>query len=116
MHTPRFRSAALAAFVSLVVLAAPALHAAPDQPAVNVSVRAEGEALADGFEAAFAAMTNAPVFITYTREDKGFATLAGIRSVRAVGSVLIIRTDRGPTIALPARSIVAITDERPSTP
>lgn len=53
------------------------------------------------------------MFITYAREDKGFATLSGIRSVKAQGGVLVIRTDRGPTLVLPARSIVIMTDERP---
>ena len=110
----RFAAPALVAFA--LVSTVPASFAASDSPDVNVNIRAEGEALAKGFEEAFSALPNAPVFITYSRDDKGFATIAGIRSVRAVGAVLIIKTDRGPTIALPARAIVAITDERPTTP
>ncbi len=114
MKTPLLRFAALAAF--FLAPLAPLAVAAPDTPSVNLSVRAEGEALAKGYEEAFNAIPNAPVFITYAREDKGFVTLAGIRSVRAVGSVLVIRTDRGPTLALPARAVVVMTDERPATP
>ncbi len=115
MKTPLLRSAALVAFL-LAPLAPVAMAAQRDTPSVNLSVRAEGEALAKGYEEAFKAIPNAPVFITYAREDKGFVTLAGIRTVRAVGSVLLIRTDRGPTLALPARAIVVMTDERPATP
>lgn len=109
-----FRSLALC--VLGVLASAPTVSAAPDAPTVNVSVRAEGEALAKGFEDAFNALQNAPVFITYAREDKGFVTLAGIRSLRAFGAVLVIRTDRGPSLVIPARSIVVITDERPVGP
>ncbi|MBC8009397.1 MAG: hypothetical protein H7067_04790 [Burkholderiales bacterium] len=108
------RTAALVAFAFASV--APSAFAAPDSPPVNVTVRADAEALARGFEDAFASIPNSPVFITYAREDKGFVTLSGIRSVKAHGGVLVIRTDRGPTLVLPARSIVIITDERPATP
>ena len=111
----RFPAASLAAF-AFASFAPLALAAGSDAPTVNLTVPAEGEALAKGFSAAFEALQNTPAYITYTRDDKGFATIAGIRSVRAVGAVLIIKTDRGPTLALPARSIVVITDERPTTP
>ena len=104
------RSAALVAFA--LVSFAPFASAA-EQPSVTLNVRAEAEALAKGYEEAFSAIPNSPVFITYAREDKGFATLSGIRSVKAQGGVLVIRTDRGPTLVLPARSIVIMTDERP---
>lgn len=107
------RTAALVAFAFVAL--APLAHAA-DQPTVNLTVRPEAEALAKGFEDAFAAIPNSPVFITYAREDKGFVTLSGIRSVKSHGGVLVIRTDRGPTLVLPARSIVIMTDERPATP
>lgn len=112
---PHFaRSAAFIAFA--LSSAAPLAFAASDAPPIKVDVRAEGEALAEGFASAFEAIPNTPVFITYSREDKGFVTLSGIRSVRAVGSVLIIRTDRGPTLAIPARAVVIVTDERPLAP
>lgn len=117
------RSVALAAFLAAAgaALAAPnsfaGSSAAPVQaPDVNVTVRAEGEALARGFEEAFRSFSTSPVFVTYTREDKGFVTLAGIRSLRAVGAVVFVTLERGPSLALPARSIVVVTDERPASP
>ena len=110
----RFAAPSLVAFALLSAAPVVALASSDSNP-VNVTVRAEGEALAQGFEDAFHALQNTPVYITYSREDKGFATVAGIRSVRAVGAVLIIKTDRGPTLALPARSIVVVTDERPAS-
>jgi hypothetical protein len=128
MNTPRVaslfrRSAAFAAFL-VVAGAAPAASnssaassaASVQAPDVNVTVRAEGEALARGFEEAFRSFSTSPVFVTYTREDKGFVTLAGIRSLRAVGAVVFVTLERGPSLALPARSIVVVTDERPASP
>lgn len=109
-----FSFAALCAL--LLASLAPMLNAAPEAPTVNVAVRAEGEALAKGYEDAFNTFQSVPTYITYAREDKGFVTLAGIRSVRALGAVLVIRTDRGPSLVVPARSIVVITDERPASP
>lgn len=109
------RTAALVAF-ALVSLSPAAVAAPGDQPTVNLDVRAEAEVLAKGYEEAFSAIPNSPVFITFAREDKGFVTLSGIRSLRAHGGVVVIRTDRGPTLVLPARSIVIMTDERPATP
>jgi hypothetical protein len=117
MTTTPLRSALLlAAALGALFCAAPRLSAANDVPTVNVAVRAEGEALAKGFEEAFNSLQNAPIYITYAREDKGFVTLTGIRSVRALGAVLAIRTDRGPSLVIPAKSVVIITDERPATP
>lgn len=114
MKTPLFRSTAFVVFCLITL--APLAAASADSSAINLSVRTEGEALAKGFEEAFTSLSNAPVFITYAREDKGFVTLSGIRSVRALGAVLLIRTERGPTLALPARAVVVITDERPLAP
>ncbi len=109
--------ARLAALVALAfVPLVPSARAVNDAPPVNVTVRAEGEALAKGFEAAFEALQNLPVFITFAREDKGFVNLAGIRSIKAVGAVLIVTTEQGTTIALPARAIVVLTNERPPAP
>lgn len=117
------RSVALAAFLAAAgaALAAPNSFSgspvSPVQPPdVNVTVPAEGEALARGFEEAFRSFSTSPVFVTYTREDKGFVTLAGIRSLRAVGAVVFVTLERGPSLALPARSIVVVTDERPTSP
>lgn len=114
MNLTRFRTTAtLFAFALLAPFAATAARAA-DAPVVNVRTPAEAEVLAKGYADAFSEMSNTPVFIIYERSDKGFNTLAGIRSVRAFGGVVVIRLDRGPMIALPASSIVTMTDERPS--
>ena len=114
--SPLRRSFAVTALSLAAVVVSPAAVSAAsgDAPNVNVTVRSEGEALARGFEKAFETISGGPVFLTYSREDKGFVTIAGVRAVEAVGSVLIIRTDRGTRFALPAASIVTITDERPS--
>ena len=105
----------LPALVAFALCAAPVetALAASDQPTVNVNALAEVEALARGYQSAFDAIPNSPVYITYERKDKGFTTLSGIRSVKAAGGVLIIRTDRGPTLVVPATAIVVMTDERP---
>lgn len=113
MHLSLPRPVALLAF-ALALLSPPTR--AGETPDVRVTVRADIEALARGYEEAFDALPNTPVFLTYAREDKGFVTLSGIRSIRAMGGVLVIRTDRSSTLVLPARSIVIITDERPPAP
>lgn len=107
--------AALAVACALLCITPQVVLGAQEAPNVHLSVLSEGEALAKGFEEGFNTL-NGPIFITYERQDRGFATLAGIRSLRAAGSTVIIRTDRGPTLILPASSILVITDERPLTP
>lgn len=97
-------------------VAAPGAAHAQNPPAVNLTVTSEAEALAAGFSDAYNVMANLPVYLTYAREDKCFTTLTGVRDVRAAGAVLIISTDHGLTLALPARSVVLLTDERPSVP
>ena len=104
----------LALFVSAPL--ASVVSAASDAPDVNVSMPSEGEALADGFEKAFLKFSGGPIFLTYEKEGSSLRTLAGIRSVRAEGAVLIINTDKGSTIAIPAKRVLVITDERPQTP
>lgn len=87
-----------------------------DAPNVSVSVPTEGEALAEGFERAFSRFTSAPLFLTYEKEGSSLRTLAGIRSLRAEGAVLIIVTEKGSTLAIPAKRVLALTDERPPIP
>lgn len=112
---PRCLIAPLFAACALLCVTPQAVFGAPESPSVHLTVRSEGEALAKGFEEGFNTL-NGPIFITYARQDRGFATLAGIRSVRAAGATVIIRTDRGPTLILPASAILVITDERPLAP
>lgn len=79
----------------------------------GAAVQAEGEAIARGFEEAYRLMSRETVYLTYLRDDKGFVTLAEIRQVRALNGVVLITTQSGPLIAIPARAVVTITTERP---
>jgi predicted ATPase len=91
------------------------VSAAPgDAPSVRVEMPSEGEALAKGFEQAFGQFSGGPLFLTYEKEGSGLRTLAGIRSVQAEGAVVLIKTDKGTMLAIPATRVLAITDERPS--
>lgn len=108
-------------FRALSWLALPALlpvvsvSAAPgDAPSVRVEMPSEGEALAKGFEQAFGEFSGGPLFLTYEKEGSGLRTLAGIRSVQAEGAVILIKTDKGTMLAIPATRVLSITDERPS--
>jgi hypothetical protein len=83
-------------------------------PPSAAAAQAESEAIARGFEEAYRLMSHKGVFITYSRADNGTTTLADIRQVRATGGVLLITTERGQDIAIPARSVIAITTERPA--
>lgn len=104
----------LALLVSVAAPLAPTLSAA-DQPNVTVTTPAEGEALAEGFENAFERFQGGPLFLTYEKEGSVLRTLSGIRSVKAAGAVLVIVTDKGTTLAIPARRVLSLTDERPPT-
>lgn len=96
-----------APFVSVV--------SAADTPTVKVTAPSEGEALADGFEHAFHAFPGGPLFLTYEKEGSTLRTIAGIRSLRAEGAVLVIVMEKGNTLAIPAKRVLSLTDERPST-
>ncbi len=88
---------------------------AADQPNVTVNTPSEGEALAKGFERSFARFQSAPLFLTYEKEGSVLRTISGIRSVHAEGAVLVIVMDKGATLAIPARRVLSLTDERPSS-
>lgn len=106
----------LAPLALLLCISAASVASAVDAPNVNVSVPSEGEALAEGFERAFQRFSSAPVFLTYEKEGSALRTLAGIRSVHAEGAVLVVTTEKGTTLAIPARRVLALTDERPPAP
>lgn len=91
----------------------PALRAADAVPDVKVEMLSEGEALAKGYERAFRHFSGAPLFLTYEKEGTALRTLAGIRSLEAEGAVLVVVTERGTTVAIPARRVLSLTDERP---
>jgi hypothetical protein len=99
----------------LVSASAPfvSMASAADQPNVTVTTPAEGEALAEGFENAFERFQGGPLFLTYEKEGTVLRTISGIRSVKAAGAVLVIVTDKGNTLAIPARRVLSLTDERP---
>jgi hypothetical protein len=99
-----------------VVLALGVAHpvlAGADTPSVQVTITSEAEALAKGFENAFERLKGSTVFLSYERAGEKPVTLAGVRSVRAEGAVLLIVTDRGTALAIPARQVIGLTDERP---
>lgn len=87
-----------------------------DTPTVNVTTLSEGEALAKGFEKAFERFSGGPLFLTYESEGNTLRTLAGVRALRADGAVIHVVTDRGTAIAIPARRVLVLTDERPVVP
>jgi len=86
---------------------------AADQPNVTVTTPAEGEALAEGFERAFERFQGGPLFLTYEKEGTVLRTISGIRSIRAEGAVVVIVMEKGATLAIPARRVLSLTDERP---
>lgn len=86
---------------------------AADQPNVTVTTPSEGEALAEGYERAFERFQGGPLFLTYEKEGSVLRTISGLRSVRAEGAVLVIVMDKGVTLAIPARRVLSLTDERP---
>lgn len=105
--------ATFAVGLSLVLFSAPlTAQASPETPSVQLTVRSEGEALALGFEEGFRTLKG-PIFVTYSGTDRALAVLSGVRSLRAAGATVIIRTDGGSTLILPATAIVVVTDERP---
>lgn len=116
MKTSPIRSFRALPWLALpVLLPAVSVSAAPgDAPTVRVEAPSEGESLARGFEQAFGQFSGGPLFLTYEKEGSGLRMLAGIRSVQAEGAVLLIKTDKGTMLAIPAARVLAITDERPN--
>ena len=122
MKTPFRPLSFAAAFLFVACAAAPVFaQAVPRIVTVNTPppsgavIQAESEAIARGFEEAYRLISHKGVYITYSRPDSGTTTLSGIRQVRATGGVLLITTGRGQDIAIPARSVIAITTERPAS-
>ncbi len=121
MKTPLPSLAFTAAFIfaacatpSFGQTAVPRIVTVNTPPPSGAVIQAESEAIARGFEEAYRLISHKGVFITYSRSDTGTTTLSGIRQVRATGGVLLITTERGQDIAIPARSVIAITTERPT--
>jgi hypothetical protein len=85
-----------------------------DSGRATVVQRSEGEALARGYAEAFDLISNKPVFITFERNGQNRRVIAGIRDIKAAGAVVVITTERGTTVAIPAADVISITDERPA--
>jgi hypothetical protein len=104
-------SAATAADAELV----PAV-AQTSGPAQNITVikRTEGEALAQGYAEAYRYISRAALFLTYQLKGQNAVTLEGFRELKAVGSVLIITTERGNILAIPATDVLSLSSERPA--
>ena len=81
-------------------------------PPVTVRVATEVEELAQGYAAAFAAITRTPVFLIHSRDDTT-TVLISIRSVKALAGVLIVQDEKGLTYAINPRDVVMITDAPP---
>jgi len=69
----------------------------------------EVEELARSYAAAFASLTRTPVYLIHSRDDTS-TVLSGIKSVRAVGGVLVVQDDKGLTYVMNPRDVVMITD------
>jgi hypothetical protein len=80
----------------------------------SVTVRApsEGGDLAEGFAEAFKLMTRQPIFISYS-DGEHLIVVSGVKSLRAMGAVLRIESERGGTLVIPATRVLSLTDEQP---
>jgi len=81
-------------------------------PPPTIRVPTEAEELARGYADAFATITHTPIYVVHSRDDTTLV-LVGVRSVRAMGGVLVVQDEKGLTYALNPRDIVMITDAPP---
>lgn len=87
----------------------PTVSAAPAAPATTVNVATTVTDLSTGYAAAVQQMSLKGLII-YCRGDKDVIALKGIRSVSAVGGVLLITFSGGDKVAINAEKVVLITD------
>jgi len=78
----------------------------------SLPVPTEVEELARGYAAAFASLTHTPVYLIHSRDDNS-TVLTGIKSVKAVGGVLVVQDEHGLTYVINPRDVVMITDAAP---
>jgi hypothetical protein len=83
----------------------------PPRPA-TVQIQTEVEELARGYAAAFAGISRTPVYLIHSRDDTS-TVLVGIKSVKAVGGVLVVQDERGLTYIMNPKDVVMITDAPP---
>ncbi|HZL45126.1 MAG TPA: hypothetical protein VFC28_02780 [Opitutaceae bacterium] len=82
------------------------------RPANVVQIPTEVEQLARGYAAAFAGITRTPIYLIHSR-DENSTVLVSIKSVKAVGGVLMVQDERGLTYIMNPRDVVMITDAPP---
>jgi hypothetical protein len=75
-------------------------------------VPTEVEELARSYATAFASITHTPVYLIHSRDDNS-TILTGLKSVKAVGGVLVVQDEHGLTYVLNPRDVVMITDAVP---
>jgi hypothetical protein len=81
---------------------------------ITVLKRSEGEGLALGYADAYRYISRSSLYLTYQIKGQKAVTLEGFRELKASGSILVITTDRGAIIAIPAADVISLTTERPS--
>jgi hypothetical protein len=81
---------------------------------ITVIKRSEGEGLALGYADAFRYISRSSLFLTYQIKGQKVVTLEGFRELKASGSILVITTERGAIIAIPAVDVISLTTERPA--
>jgi len=81
---------------------------------ITVIKRSEGEGLALGYADAFRYISRSSLFLTYQIKGQKVVTLEGFRELKASGSILVITTERGEIIAIPAVDVISLTTERPA--
>mgnify|MGYP005845851121 CR=1 FL=1 len=91
-----------------------ALPASVVQPGISVEFENEAVTLANGYAEAFKAIPPGGKYIKLST-PAGTEFLDGsINSVKAIGGVLLIRTERGIVHVINARNIVTITNAKPT--
>jgi trehalose-6-phosphate synthase len=81
-------------------------------PPVSVRIPTEVEELAQGYAAAFAGITHTPIYLIHSRDDTT-TVLVSIRSVKAVGGVLVVQDEKNLTYVFNPKDVVMITDAPP---
>ena len=81
---------------------------------ITVVKRSEGEGLALGYADAYRYISRSTLFLTYQIKGQKAVTLEGFRELKASGSVLVITTERGAILAIPAADVISLTTERPA--
>ncbi len=80
------------------------------QPTTTIVVQTEeAKALAKSFVQAFDSLNHQHTIVLAVRRDGKLWTISGLRTLTAVGSVLVVETEKGRTV-VPAKDVELITD------